>query len=113
SNLNAKALSYCDVCCLLLRDAEINAQRICLLDMKHREVRVISSDQVAYVHVAGRNDTGEGRSHAFECDLLLKITEISGVSVNISLVCGLRTSLGVGIELRLGSLPKQPLVSGI
>ena len=58
--------------------------------MEHLQVRVIGGDQVAHIHVANRDDTGEGRGHPFEGDFLFKKTKIGSKRLGIGLVRALR-----------------------
>ena len=67
--------------------------------MKHLHVRVIGGDQVAHIHVADRDDTGEGRGHTFEGDFLFEKTKIGGKRFGIGLVRALRGGGVLGIEL--------------
>ena len=68
-----------------LRDAEVDAQRIHLLDMEHFRARVIRNDQVADVQVARGDNASERRGDAFECDLLFENAKVGGEGVGISL----------------------------
>src|SRR6476619_4365069 len=82
-----------------LRDAEINTERIRLLDMEHFHARVIRDDQIADVRIASGDDAREWRSHTFKRDLLLKNTNVGGEGLGISLGRLLVGGCVVGVEL--------------
>ena len=98
-DLNIEGLSHRDVLRLRLWDSEINTEGICLLNMEHLEARVIGSDQVAHIHVADRDGTGEGCGHPFEGDFLFKKPKIGGKRLGIGLVRALRGGHILRIEL--------------
>ena len=80
-------------------NTEINAQRICLLDVKHFEARIVRGNQVADVHVTDRDDTSEGRGHTFEGDFLFEEPKIGGKRFGVGLVRALRGGHILRIEL--------------
>src|SRR6478736_7174244 len=82
-----------------LRDAEINTERIRLLDMEHFHARVIRDDQIADVRIASGDDAREWRSHTFECDLLFENPNVRGKGGGISLGRLLVGGCVVGVEL--------------
>jgi hypothetical protein len=82
-----------------LRDAEINTERIRLLDMEHFHSRVIRDDQIADVRIASGDDAREWRSHTFKRDLLFENTNVGGEGGGISLGRLLVGGCVVGVEL--------------
>ena len=77
----------------------INTKRICLLDMEHLQARVIRGDQVAHIHVANRDRTGERRGHPLECDFLFKKPKIGGKRIGIGLARAVGGGRVLGVEL--------------
>jgi len=82
-----------------LRDAEINTQRVCLLDMEHFHIRVVRHNQVAHVRIARSDDAWKRCGHAFKCDLLLENPKVGGKGLCISLGRLLVGGCVVGVEL--------------
>ena len=82
-----------------MRDAEINTERIRLLDMEHFHARVIRDDQIADVRIASGDDAREWRSHTFKRDLLFEHSEIGGKGLRIGFGRVLIGGGVVGVEL--------------
>ena len=67
--------------------------------MEHLEARVICGDQVAHIHIADGDNTGEGRGHPFESHFLFKKPKIGGKRLGIGLVRALSSGRILCIEL--------------
>ena len=66
--------------------------------MEHFEARVIGGDQVADIHVADRDRTGERRRHPLKRNFLFKKPKIGGKCLSIGLVRGLGGGHVLGVE---------------